>query len=315
MTQLRYLFAFATVWFFGLYNIERLAAPINIASFVYVFVAASALLIILLPRLQKLPRHWLAALVLVIFLGLKLQLGYGIIGQQLPLTVTEICAIGVTIFLALQIGQRLEELRAVVTNLTIGQAGAGTQPFEEGQGQIYREIRRARRHQRPATLLAISIAEDVTGASTERFNQDVPLRRFINEIQQELVDKYTQTRVAELLIDQFEDSAVITKRDDHFVTLLPETNHEEAAEIINQLQNTLTEKMGLQLKVGVSTFPDEAVTFENLLERAEAKMTGANINTAPVTNSFRNVARNGSNHYNGTNGQVKFSAEHVNNAA
>jgi hypothetical protein len=315
MTQLRYLFVIATIWFFGLYNIERLAEPINIASFVYVFVAVCAVLIMLLPRLQKMPTHWLAGLALVSFLSLKLQLGYGLFGQQLPLTVTEICAIGVTMFLATQIGQRLEELRAVVTNLTIGQAGAGTQPFVEGQGQIYREIRRARRHQRPVTLLAISVTEDVADVSTERFNRDVPLRRFIAEIQKELVEKYTQTRVAELLIENFEDSAVITQRDDHFVTLLPETNQEEAVEIVNQLQETLTEKMGLHLKVGISTFPDEAVTFENLLERAEAKMTGANINTAPVTNSFRNVARNGSTHHNGVNSQVKFSAEHVNNAA
>jgi pyridoxine 5'-phosphate synthase PdxJ len=315
MTQLRYLFAIATIWFFSLYNIERLAEPINIASFVYVFVAFCALLITLLPRLQRMPAHWLYGGALVAFIALKYELGYSLLGQNLPLTVTEVCVIGVTMFLATQIGQRLEDLRAVVTNLTIGQAGAGTQAFEEGQGQIYREVRRARRHQRPVTLLAIGIAEDTTGASAERFRRDVPLRRFITEIEKELVEKYTQTRVAEVLIDHFEDSAVITQRDDHFVTLLPETNQEAATEIVSKLQKTLTEKMGLQLKVGVSTFPDEAVTFENLLERAEAKMAGVNVNTAPVTNSFRNVARNGSTNHTGANSQVKFSTEHVNNAA
>lgn len=315
MTQLRYLFAIATIWFFSLYNIERLAEPINIASFVYVFVAFCALLITLLPRLQRMPAYWLYGSALLVFVGLKYELGYGFLGQDLPLTVTEICVIGVTMFLATQIGQRLEDLRTVVTNLTIGQAGAGTQPFVEGQGQIYREIRRARRHQRPVTLLSIGIAEDTTGVSAERFSRDVPLRRFITEIEQELVEKYTQTRVAEVLVDHFEDSAVITQRNDHFVTLLPETNQDDAAELVSKLQKTITEKMGLQLKVGISTFPDEAVTFENLLERAEAKMTGVNVHTAPVTNSFRSVARNGSTNPSGASNQVKFSTEHVNNAA
>jgi GGDEF domain-containing protein len=306
MTQLRYLFVAATVWFFCLYNIERLEKPINIASFVYVFVAICAVLVLSVPRLNKMPFYWLFGLALLPFLGLKYQLGYEILGQ-LAITVTEICAIGVTIFLASQIGQRLEELRLVVTNLTVGQTGTATQPFEVGQGHIYREIRRARRHQRPLTLLSIAIADDVTGLPTERFNQDVPLQRFIKDIQNDLVAKYMQARVADLLIAQFEDSAVITQRDEHFVTLLPETNREDVTEIVDKLQATVAEKLGLQIKVGVSTFPDEAVTFETLLERAEGKMSGSNVTHTPVTNSFRNIVNER------TNNQVKFTADTVKN--
>lgn len=306
MTQLRYLFIAATVWFFCLYNIERLEKPINIASFVYVYVAICAVLVLIVPRLNKISFHWLFGITLLPFIALKYQFGYEILGQ-LPITVTEICAIGVTLFLASQIGQRLEELRMVLTNLTVGQTATATQPFEVGQGHIYREIRRARRHQRPVTLLSIAIADDVTGVSTERFNQDVPLQRFIKDIQNDLVAKYMQARVADLLIAQLDDSAVITQRDDHFVTLLPEINREDVTEIVDKLQATVAEKLGLQVKIGVSTFPDEAVTFETLLERAEGKMTGANVTHTPVTNSFRNIVSER------TNNQVKFTADPVKN--
>jgi GGDEF domain-containing protein len=84
--------------------------------------------------------------------------------------------------------------------------------------------------------------------------------------------KYINTRLANLLIDELEDSAVVTQLGDHFVTLLPETNREEVCQVLKRLKSAAEEKLGLKLKVGVSTFPDRAVTFETLLEQAEAEM-------------------------------------------
>jgi hypothetical protein len=41
---------------------------------------------------------------------------------------------------------------------------------------------------------------------------------------------------------------------------------------MRKLQLAAKEKLGLQLKIGMSTFPDEAVTFESMLANAETAM-------------------------------------------
>jgi GGDEF domain-containing protein len=84
--------------------------------------------------------------------------------------------------------------------------------------------------------------------------------------------KYINTRLANLLTEELEDSAVITQRNDHFVMLLPEVSSDEAPSVLKKLKSAAEDKLSLKLKVGVSTFPDRAVTFETLLEQAEAEM-------------------------------------------
>jgi hypothetical protein len=274
MTQLRYLFIAMCGWFFLLYNIERLVAPINMASFVYVFAPACTILLLLSLRLCQLPLQWLFALVLPIYFLLKVFFQYEIGGASLPLTITELSAITVTTVLARMIGLQFEEWRKIITSLTLGELRDDLQPFETGQAQIYREIRRARRHQRAAALLAVT-AIDISGDSISKRLQSTPLYRFLEEVRRETLEKYVSARLAEFLVAELGDLAIVTKRNGHFVTLLPETDRSTLQDVVRRLQLAAKEKLGLQLKIGISTFPDEAVTFERMLEDAETEMIGA----------------------------------------
>lgn len=254
-------------WLFLLYNIERLSEPINLASFVYVFVIVSANLIILVRPLRRTPVYQSFLLALPPFFLLKIYFGYEIAGTNLPITVTEICAIGITMFLTQRVTWHLEEFGDAVRRLTIGRLEEGTHRFEEGQGYIYREVRRARLYKRPAALLALSV--DIAAIDVNKVN------RFIKEAQQEIVSRYIAARLAELLVQELKDCDVITKRDDHFIILMPESDREVASKTIEKLGAAIERRLGLSCKFGLSTFPDEAVTFESLLVLAESAMNEA----------------------------------------
>lgn len=276
MKQLRYWIAGLGVWLFFLYNIERLGHPVNIASFVYPFALVCVIAIIILPWLRRILAHWQFLITLPLFFLLKLQLGYAIGGSNLSTTVTEICAIGLSVLLSGQIAWRLDELHEAVAMVTTTHLTSGTHPFEHGQGRVYREIRRARRFQRPATLLAIKATPDSARTS---------LNRFIQEAQNEIIDKYISARIAHLLVEELRDCDVITYKGDNFIVLLPETERENSSGIIEQLEKAAQEKLGLNFNIGSSTFPDEAVTFESLLERAESRMN----DIAPISNDAPDV--------------------------
>lgn len=263
MRKSRFWLVSTFLWFFFLYNIERLGEPINIASFVYVYAVICAALIILIPFVHILPFYLPSLFAMAPYFAIKYLLGYEIFGQNLPLTITEICFIAITIFLTSKVGRNIGKLDQVVSELTITPLLEGTHSFQSGQGKIYREIRRARHYHRPAALLAISFSDESVENS---------LDQFLQEVQRKIAREYIAARLANFLVEELQDTDVITKRNSHFITLLPETSRDNIVDIVRRLQADAKEKLGLNLRIGTSTFPDESVTFERLLERAEAEM-------------------------------------------
>jgi GGDEF domain-containing protein len=260
INRLNFWFGTAVVWLFLLYNLERLQEPMDIASFVYPFTAASALWVLVTP-LPRLSFFWWMVLPLPAYLALKAGLGYPLAGGELPLTVTEICAIELTILIARRVALGLAEFREAAARLLVGSTDDVAAPFESGQTEIYRELRRARRYQRPLSLLSIAVGDGASQGARDRL---------LDELQRENLERYTLGQLARLLAERTKDSDVITRLDDHFVALLPETRREAAEEIARRLAAEASERLGLALHVGLSSFPEEEVTFEKLLERAEA---------------------------------------------
>jgi hypothetical protein len=259
MKRLHFWFAIAVVWLFLLYNVERLQDPIHVAAFVYPFTAAAALWVLVTP-LPRLPLFWWMVLPLPAYLALKAGLGHPLAGAELPLTVTEIFAIELTILIARQVSRTLADFRETASHLLVGAGGVVAPAFDVAQAEIYRELRRARRYQRPVSLLSIAI-----GDGTPRASHD----RLLEELQRESLERYTVGQLGRLLADRTKDSDLIARRNEHFIALLPETRREAAEEIARRLATEAAEKLGLTLHVGLSSFPDEEVTFEKLLERAE----------------------------------------------
>jgi GGDEF domain-containing protein len=263
MKRLRFWLIVIVGWFFILFNIERISAPINLASFVYVYTALISLVMLALFPYFQLSFRWAFPAALIPYFLVKAQIGHPIGGPNLPITVTEVCALGITILFTEQIVGLLNELRRTVSDLSLRHLSKGISVFDSGQELIYREIRRARLHNRPAALLSISATE----ASV-----DVSLSRFIQEAQQEIIQHYVRARIANLLVSKLKDHDVVTQRDDHFIVLLSEIERSKVNIVTSRLRNAAKKHLGLDLEIGISTFPDEALTLESLIENAEARM-------------------------------------------
>jgi arginine utilization protein RocB len=65
-----------------------------------------------------------------------------------------------------------------------------------------------------------------------------------------------------------EDYNLITQENHHFLVMLPEIAQEKVNELMNRLQNLVTEQVGVRLIIGAASFPGDAVTFESLIEKA-----------------------------------------------
>jgi len=262
---MRFIVAALILWLFLFYNIERLSEPINLSSVAYIFVPIISAITITVLSLRKIPLGVLLVGPIPIFLVLKAWLGYRIWGKAIPLTVMEICIIALTTILARWVSSGLSEFESAIAHITIGPVGKLPEPFSSGQGEMYREVRRARHHQRPLALMAIGVEEK---------SIRVALDRMVQEVQQTMMKQYVLSDVARTLCDELEDYNIIAQRNDHFLALLPEVTPEELTDLSERLRRAVSEQVGVTLQIGAASFPEDAVTFESLVEKAMAKMNG-----------------------------------------
>jgi len=265
MKRMRFLVAILIIWLFLFYNIERLSDPIDISRVAYVFVPLMAALTILIPRLRQVPLGVLLAVPVPIFMVFKVLVGLGVLGKDLPLTVTEICAIAVTTILARWVSNGVGEFERAVTNITIGQVSKPPESFSTGQAKMYQEIRRARHHQRPLALMAIGV---------EKESIQVALDRMVQQVQRAMMTQYVLSDVAKRLCDELEDYNIIAQRDSRFLVLLPEVTSEQSLDLANRLCQAISRQVGVTLNIGTASFPEDAVTFDGLVERAVEGMNG-----------------------------------------
>jgi hypothetical protein len=263
MKRMRFLVSALIIWLFLFYNIERLSVPINIISSVaYTLVPIIAALTITVSPLRKVSLWLNLVLPIPIFLVLKAWLGYRIWGTALPLTVTEICAIALTTILARWVSNGLWEFESAIARITIGQIGKLPESFSTDR-EIYREVRRARYHQRPLALMAIGVEEE---------SIQIALDRMVQEVQRAMMKQYVLSGVAKTLCDELEDYNVIAQHNNHFLALLPEVTPEKLAGLIGRLRKAVSEQVGVNLQIGTASFPEDAVTFESLVEKAVEEM-------------------------------------------
>jgi len=274
MRRIRLPVAILIVWLFFFYNLERLNKHINFTTAAYIMVPAVVVIIVLVPSLIRVNLWVLLVTPILIFSVLEIGAATDVWGNAILLTLTEICAIAITAILARWVSIGVNEFEIAVINMTIGRGNER----RTRQGEIYQEVQRARIHQRPLSLMALKADET---------SVNIAIDRIVREAQQAMVKQYALGGVSKTLVQELPDYNIVARRNDHLLVLLPEATPEQLPAIIEQLQNAVSRQVGISIKVGTASLPEDATTFESLLEKAvrdmEAQPTLARWPQRPTT--------------------------------
>jgi diguanylate cyclase (GGDEF)-like protein len=134
------------------------------------------------------------------------------------------------------------------------------------------EMTRARRYERPLSLLLIGI-EDWSSLVAERGRKTA-------------FDQLSKlaTRVRRVLRDV---DAIGLGGDGRLVVLLPETPLDGAQVVAVRIQQAALEDVGLKTRIGAAVFPDDAVTVEALLQEADAALDLARLEGVGIVQRVR----------------------------
>ena len=276
MRRLRLWIIITGIWLTFFFNIERIIfyqVDANIIrSDTYIFVAVVALVVLLLPRLSNLAFSLLLVVVTSLFLVAWYydpRWGQSVVSKNYTapnaialLTIIQINAIILTGLLTKQISYELNQFETVIANITFGHIGKRPISFAEEQSEMYREVRRAARYERPLAMIALKIDADTL---------QVPLPQIVEDVQKAMMKEFTMAGIARILDENLLGFDTIALRDNYFIVTMPETRIQDIPQTAQRLENIIHSRLNIPVKIGTASFPDEAITFESLVELAVVK--------------------------------------------
>ena len=98
------------------------------------------------------------------------------------------------------------------------------------------------------------------------------------EVQQAMMNTYVSRSMAQTLSKYIRRTDLIMEQTDQerFVILCPDTNATDVALLAEYLQVVAQEELSTSVVCGTATFPDEAITFEELMRQAETRLDHGN---------------------------------------
>lgn len=253
-----------------LFNIERLDLDgkntIDLATAVYPLTLLAIIMILSIKGLRRLPQPawiglWTAVYVAVKLVWVSHRPLIG--GIYTYLSFTELGLFLIAVFLAQRLAQNVEEFEAAAKIFAFANI-SNIKRVEEAQREIQAEIYRSRRFQRPLSVIVLEQDSSKIQANINKIVQDA---------QHSLMQEYVYAMMARELSAQLRQTDILLAHDKkgRLIILSPDTDNDGTIAFIHRLKS-LAQGDLFSIKFGAATFPNHALTFEELLERAESNL-------------------------------------------
>jgi len=263
------------------FNIEVLSIDTVNVLVLHPFVDILILIIIVsalsLRVFRRLPGYANLAFWLIVYFGLWfLAFKSGSIQVNLLVTLIETIFISVAALLSRDVAVRLFEVESTLDRLVFASFRGRTMSMDEAAEEVKTELLRSRRYQRSLTVLVLE-----PDPSTIHNGMIAT----VEEIQNNLARRYAMGKISEVISSTARRPDLVIKQEqsDRFILLCPETTTASSDILRQRIQAAVKTNLGVSMSVGVASFPEDALTFEELLHKASAKLEISTVAASTVT--------------------------------
>ena len=256
-------FYLAIIFFLG--QLDRADRPIiNLASYFYLLVFVVVPCMILIPSFYRAPLFISMIFWASIYFALSRILERSLSAPDTVETVIiEVFLLELGVWLSYQLAADIAHSESLVD--TMAQSAFPNMAIELGEasGRISEEITRSRRYRRPLSLLMVQAVPE---------NNEV-YRELFKTFQRDMLSRFSSARMGQLIGEQIRQTDLLLRdRVGRFVVLCPETDKENVMVLGDRIYEVLKEGTGLNVSWGCSSFPDEALTFDDLTNKARESL-------------------------------------------
>jgi len=180
--------------------------------------------------------------------------------EYLQVSVVEGVFLAVAIWIAYQLNVQMAASESIMSALASSTYPNHTLELANATRPVDTEMNRARRHSRPLSLVIVS---------PENIEPDVNQKAY-HVLREDMLRQFVHARIGQIIAAQARETDVITRdHDGKFIVLCTETERDSAALMAKRIQATIAETMGANTTWSVAGFPEDALTFEDLVEKAK----------------------------------------------
>jgi len=239
---------------------------INFANYFYLAVLVAMPLTLFFPKISRISVYtpllfW--ALVYIILLQL-IDRNYSANKGELPVIALEFMLLEVGVWFAHQLALQISHAESIMDALALSAFPNRARDIESENQRIKIELTRSRRYHRPLSVVIIESESEDEKLTREAFKN----------IQHDLMSRFTSARVGQIIDDRIRQTDLVLRDyKGRFIVLCPETEFSNASLLAKRIAQAIKERTSLRVLWGVAAFPEEALTFEDLLQKARERLT------------------------------------------
>jgi hypothetical protein len=184
-------------------------------------------------------------------------------GGSFAITLLEFILVEAGTWLGYQAASGISHAESLMDALALSAFPNNIHDIELESERIKIELTRSRRYRRPLSLLVVE----------SRSDDQLITHEMLRSVQYDLMNRFTTARVGQIIDDRIRQTDLLLK-DTHgrFFVLCPETDINNITLLGERIVQTVKERTSLQIVWGVASFPDEALTFEDLVRTARDRL-------------------------------------------
>lgn len=237
---------------------------INFASYFYLAIMVAVPATLFFPSISKLhiPLLFWGGVYLVILNTVDRTISTTSI--DLPIIVLEFILLEVGVWFSQQLASELKYAESLMDALAMGAFPNRVQDIDAQNQRIKVELTRSRRYQRPLSLLMIEVEPDRTEPATA----------VARTIQHDMMNRFSFARAGQVIDDLIRQTDLFLKdRRGRYIILCSETSLPNVELFASRISREVKDKTGLRMAWGYASFPDEALTFDDLMQKARERLT------------------------------------------
>jgi hypothetical protein len=239
---------------------------INFASYFYMAVLIGMPLTLFFPSISRVNTFIPLAFWAVVYVALTLFINRSrtTTSSEFSVIALEFLLLEVGIWCAHHLAMQITHAESVMDELALGAFPHRAQEIDEGSERIKIEFTRSRRYHRPLSLVIMEVdwEEHKAGGAV------------IQSIQHDLTSRFAAARIGQIVDDGIRQTDLVLRdRTWRYIIICPETDLNSVALLTNRIVETVEEKTGHKVIWGAAAFPSEALTFDDLMQKARERMT------------------------------------------
>lgn len=246
---------------------------INFANYFYVAVIVALPLTLFFPSISRLSVYIPLSFWALVYLVLVqvVNRNYSANKGQLSVVVLEFILLEVGVWFAYQLASQISHAESIMDALAMSAFPNRARDIEAENQRIKIELTRSRRYHRPLSVLMIQMESE----------DEKAMREMLKSVQHDLLTRFSSARVGQIIDDRIRQTDLVLRDyKGRFVVLCPETDLASASLLAGRICQAIEERISLRVLWGAAAFPEEALTFDDLLQKARERL----IHSVPVPN-------------------------------